>query len=175
MSSPTSAYSPCNRSGYCESPEVQQGGGSPHRQSQEPSPTRLHCEGQTSPASSALSRGAEVRPPIPERRLERAREHQLTQALQAPREASTGSFQPGAASPRSGGVGLGPRVDSLRAPSLRAPLRKLRIRSMGALVGSLIASGGLTRNRHMTTTAKLFAHFLPTACIVRPPSGFRYI
>ena len=45
---------------------------------------------------------------------------------------------PGAASPRSGGVGLGPRVDSLRAPSLRAPLRKLRIRSMGALVGSLI-------------------------------------
>ena len=29
-------------------------------------------------------------------------------------------------------------VNSLRAPSLRAPLRKLRIRSMGALVGSLI-------------------------------------
>ena len=30
---------------------------------------------------------------MPERRLERAREHQLTQALQAPPEASTGSFQ----------------------------------------------------------------------------------
>ena len=43
--------------------------------------------------SSALSRGAEGRPPMPERRLERAREHQLTQALQAPPEASTGSFQ----------------------------------------------------------------------------------
>ena len=39
--------------------------------------------------SSALSRGAEGRPPMPERRLERAREHQLTGALQAPPEDST--------------------------------------------------------------------------------------
>eukprot|EP00964_Phaeocystis_antarctica_P027972 scaffold15772_cov36-Phaeocystis_antarctica.AAC.1 len=30
---------------------------------------------------------------MPERRLERTREHQLTGALQAPPEASTGSFQ----------------------------------------------------------------------------------
>eukprot|EP00964_Phaeocystis_antarctica_P071397 scaffold43559_cov92-Phaeocystis_antarctica.AAC.1 len=63
-------------------------------------------------------------------------------------EASTGSFQGRAASPRSGGVGLGPRVDSLRAPSLRAPLRKLRIRSMEALVGSLIASG--SKREHLS-------------------------
>ena len=34
--------------------------------------------------SSALSMAAEGRPPMPERRLERAREHHLTEALQAP-------------------------------------------------------------------------------------------
>jgi len=59
--------------------------------------------------SSALSRGAEGRPPMPERRLERAREHQLTEALQAPLEASTGSFQAPRVPDRAG------RADAVKA------------------------------------------------------------